>query len=255
MTTRPSSVPPITALFWAAKIVTTGMGETTSDFFVRLIAPEVAVGVAAVLLAVALVLQFRARRYVPAIYWITVALVSVFGTMVADVAHIALGIPYVISTIVFALVLTVVFVAWKRTEGTLSIHSITSRRREVFYWLTVVSTFALGTAAGDLTATVLGLGYLASGILFALLFVVPIVWVRVGLSRVAAFWIAYVLTRPLGASFADWAGVPPERHGLDLGTGPVSLVLAVVLAVLVTTMTIRDRRTDQGRSKPITVVR
>jgi uncharacterized membrane-anchored protein len=247
MTISLSKVPPITALFWAAKIVTTGMGETTSDYFVKLVAPELAVGVAAVILVLALALQFRANRYIPAIYWFTVAMVSVFGTMVADVAHIALGVPYVVSTVVFALVLAVVFTLWKRTEGTLSIHSITTTRREIFYWLTVLSTFALGTAAGDLTATALGLGYLASGILFAVLFVVPVAGRRLGMNRVAAFWIAYVLTRPLGASFADWAGVPAARLGLGLGTGPVSLVLAALLVVLVVAMT-GARRSGRTRA-------
>jgi uncharacterized membrane-anchored protein len=250
MRTTASKVPEITALFWAAKIVTTGMGETTSDFLVRLVAPELAVAGAAVGLAVALVLQFRARRYIPVVYWFAVAMVSIFGTMVADVAHVGLDVPYAVSTAVFALVLAVVFLTWRRTEGTLSIHSITTRRREVFYWLAVVSTFALGTAAGDLTASALGLGYLASGVLFAALFAVPVVGLRLGLNRVAAFWIAYVLTRPLGASFADWAGVPPERHGLDLGTGPVSVVLVGILVVLVAVLTVR-----QGREYSTTISR
>jgi uncharacterized membrane-anchored protein len=166
-------------------------------------------------------------------------MVSVFGTMAADVVHIALGVPYAVSTVVFAVVLAAVFVVWYRTEGTLSIHSIRTRRRELFYWLTVLTTFALGTAAGDLTASTMHLGYFASGVLFAVVIAVPAVahW-RLGLNAITAFWFAYIVTRPLGASFADWLGVPPSRRGLDLGTGPVTLTLALVIAVLVGYLTV-----------------
>jgi uncharacterized membrane-anchored protein len=234
-----STVPEVTVLFWVTKVLTTGMGETASDFLVRRIDPVVAVGLGAVAFVVAMTLQLRARRYVPWTYWLAVSMVSVFGTMAADVVHIALGVPYAVSTVVFAVVLAAVFVVWYRTEGTLSIHSIRTRRRELFYWLTVLTTFALGTAAGDLTASTMHLGYFASGVLFAVVIAVPAVahW-RLGLNAITAFWFAYIVTRPLGASFADWLGVPPSRRGLDLGTGPVTLTLALVIAVLVGYLTV-----------------
>jgi uncharacterized membrane-anchored protein len=161
-------------------------------------------------------------------------MVSVFGTMAADSLHVGLGVPYAVSTACFAAALTVVFVVWFASERTLSIHSIDTPRREVFYWVAVMATFALGTATGDLTATTLGLGYLASGLVFAVLILLPAVARRwLGLGEVAAFWAAYVLTRPLGASFADWLAVPPSRGGLGLGDGVVSIVLTLAIVVLV----------------------
>jgi uncharacterized membrane-anchored protein len=229
-----SKVPEVTVLFWIVKVLTTGMGETTSDFFVRLIDPVVAVGLGAVGLAIALVLQLSARRYIPWIYWLAVVMVSVFGTMAADVLHIVIGIPYLVSTAFFAILLAAVFYTWYRVEGTLSIHSITTRRRELFYWAAILTTFALGTAAGDMTAITLHLGYFASGIVFAIVIAIPAIafrWLR--LNAVLAFWFAYVVTRPLGASFADWMGVSTARGGLDWGTGFVSLGLAILIAVLV----------------------
>jgi uncharacterized membrane-anchored protein len=240
-------VPAVSATFWLTKILTTGMGETTSDFFVTTIDPVVAVAVAALLLAVMLVVQFRMSRYIPWVYWSTVVLVSIFGTMAADVVHVQFGVPYAVSTTVFAFTLAVIFIVWFRTEHTLSIHSIRSTRREAFYWAVVLTTFALGTAAGDLTANVLGLGYLASGILFAALICVPAVaYRRLRLNAVAAFWMAYVLTRPLGASFADWLGVSADRGGLALGTGAVSLVLACAIAGCVVYLSLSARAMRSG---------
>jgi uncharacterized membrane-anchored protein len=161
--------------------------------------------------------------------------------MAADVLHVVLGISYLASTLFFAVALTVAFVAWYVTERTLSIHTIYTRRREVFYWVTVIASFALGTAAGDMTASTLGLGYPASVVLFAILFVVPgIGWRFLGLNAVFAFWFAYVLTRPLGASVADWLG-KPTLGGLGLGDGPVALVLAVLIVVCVGYLTVKDR--------------
>ena len=225
-----SKVPQITVYFWIIKVLTTGMGESTSDYLVHRIDPVIAVGLAGAALVVSLVLQFRVRRYVPWIYWAAVVMVAVFGTMVADALHIELGIPYVVSTVAFAVVLTVIFAAWYATEKTLSIHSICTRRREAFYWATVLATFALGTAAGDMTAIALGLGFFASGILFAVVIAVPAVgyW-RFGLNSIVAFWFAYIVTRPLGASFADWMGVPRSLGGLGLGRGPVALGLTIVI--------------------------
>jgi uncharacterized membrane-anchored protein len=234
-----SKVPQVTVLFWVIKVLTTGIGETTSDFLTHKLDPPVAVGIVGLVFAASLVLQLLVGRYVAWVYWTAVMLVSVFGTMAADVLHVGLGVPYAVSTVFYAVVLAGVFLGWYLTERTLSIHSIRTRRREVFYWATVLATFALGTAAGDLTATTLHLGYFASGVLFAVAIAVPAVaHFRFGLNAVAAFWAAYVLTRPLGASFADWLGVPPGRGGLDLGTGAVSLVGGLVIVCLVAYLTV-----------------
>ncbi|WP_042384186.1 COG4705 family protein [Streptacidiphilus melanogenes] len=229
-----SKVPEVTVFFWVVKVLTTGMGETTSDFLVKTFNPFLVVPAAGVVLAVSLAVQLFAKRYNAAVYWFAVVMVSVFGTMAADVLHVQLGIPYIVSTGFFAVVLAAILGLWYATEKTLSIHSITTRRRELFYWATVLTTFALGTATGDMTASTLKLGYFSSGVLFAVLIAIPTVghW-KLGLNAIFAFWFAYIVTRPLGASFADWMGVSHSRGGLDWGTGPVSLVLAAVIAVLV----------------------
>ncbi|WP_042367266.1 COG4705 family protein [Streptacidiphilus neutrinimicus] len=229
-----SKVPEVTVFFWVVKVLTTGMGETTSDFLVKTFNPFLVVPAAGVVLAVSLAVQLFAKRYSAGIYWFAVVMVSVFGTMAADVMHVQLGIPYVVSTSFFAVVLAAVLGLWYATEKTLSIHSITTRRRELFYWATVLTTFALGTATGDMTASTLKLGYFSSGVLFAVLIAIPTIghW-KLGLNAIFAFWFAYIVTRPLGASFADWMGVSHARGGLDWGTGPVSLVLAALIAVFV----------------------
>ncbi|WP_273886701.1 hypothetical protein [Rubrobacter naiadicus] len=222
-------VPEVTVHFWIVKVLTTAMGETISDYLVYHINPYIAVVAGGVGFAAAMLLQFAARRYMAWVYWVAVAMVAIFGTMVADVLHVVLGVPYFVSTIFFAVVLALVFVSWYASEKTLSIHSINNPRRELFYWTTVITTFALGTAAGDMTASTLGLGYLASGILFAILISVPAVaWYRFNMNPIFAFWFAYVLTRPLGASFSDWMGKPPSWSGLGWGTGPVSVGLALL---------------------------
>lgn len=227
-------VPHVTAIFWVVKVLTTAIGESTTDYLVKIIDPVVAVTFGAVGLAAAMALQFKARKYVPWIYWLGVVMVAVFGTMAADVTHIVLGVPYVASTAFFAAALAVIFAAWYLTEGTLSIHSIYTTRREVFYWLTVLATFALGTAVGDFTAFTLHLGFLGAGLFFAVVIAVPaIAYFGFRLNEVAAFWFAYVLTRPLGASFADWGGKPHSLSGLGYGDGLVSLVLAVLIVILV----------------------
>ncbi|CAG6392017.1 hypothetical protein NMG29_30275 [Streptomyces cocklensis] len=236
-----SKVPEVTVLFWVAKILTTGMGETTSDFLANSLGPAVGGALGLIGFVGSLWLQFRAPRYSAWTYWAAIVMVSIFGTMAADIVHVV-GIPYAVSTAVFVLAVAGILTAWHRSEGTLSIHSIRTRRRETFYWATVLATFALGTAAGDLTATSLHLGYFSSGVLFAALIAVPALARLAGLNAVAAFWWAYVLTRPLGASFADWMGVSTGRGGLGWGTGPVSLVLAVLIAVLVACLAAHDRR-------------
>ena len=227
-------VPAVTLSFWVIKILTTGMGETTSDFFIRRFEPVPVVCLAALGLVGTLLAQWSSRSYHAELYWLAVVMVSIFGTMAADVLHIVVGVPYVASTIFFAVALAAILGFWRRAEGTLSIHSVRTRRRELYYWMTVLATFALGTAAGDMTATTLDIGYFFSGVLFAVVIAVPAIgYLKFGLNEVAAFWFAYIVTRPLGASFADWMGVPPARGGLDWGTGPVSLALAVLIAVVV----------------------
>jgi uncharacterized membrane-anchored protein len=236
-------VPEIAAMFWAIKLLSTAMGESTSDYLVNRIDPVVAVGIGAIFLIGALIIQFRAKGYVPWTYWLAVVMVAVTGTMAADVLHVQFGVPYAASTPLFAGVLAVVFIAWHRTEGTLSIHSIDSPRREAFYWATVMATFAMGTALGDLTATTLHLGYLVSAALFAGLMVIPAAgyWL-LGMNEILAFWFAYVLTRPLGASIADWLSKPHAVGGLALGDGPVAFGFAVLIVICVGSLTVRRRR-------------
>ncbi len=241
-----SKVPLITAYFWIIKLLTTAMGEATSDYMVRAMNPVIAVCLGAIGFAISMVLQFRAKRYVPWIYWLAVAMVAVFGTMAADVLHIKFHIPYAASTVFFAVVLTVVFILWYRSEGTLSIHSIRTPRRELFYWTTVLSTFALGTATGDLTARTLGLGYLASGFLFTVAIAVPLVahW-RFGMNPILAFWIAYVLTRPVGASFADYVAFPQSVGGLNAGHGTVALFLTFLIVIFVGYVTVTRKDVEE----------
>ncbi|SDH04716.1 Uncharacterized membrane-anchored protein [Leifsonia sp. 98AMF] len=237
-----NTVPAVTALFWVTKLLTTAMGETASDFLVKTIDPVVAVGGAFVVFAVALGLQFAVRRYIPWVYWSAVLMVAVFGTMVADVLHVELGVPYLVSTVVFAVALAMVFVLWFATQRTLSVHRIDTPARQVFYWCAVLATFALGTAVGDLTATTLGLGYFASALLFGILFALPGAAYRWwGFGATAAFWTAYVLTRPFGASLSDGLAVSHARGGLALGTGPVSLILLAAITVCVTVLSVRGR--------------
>jgi len=232
-------VPEVTALFWIIKLLTTGMGETTSDYLVFHINPYIAVILGFVGLVVSLLLQFFVRRYIPAVYWLAVVMVAVFGTMAADVVHIVLGVPYLYSSVFFTVALAVIFAGWYLSEKTLSIHSITTRRRELFYWATILATFALGTAVGDMTASTFGLGYFDSGMLFAILFALPgLAYWLLGLNEVPAFWFAYIMTRPFGASYADWLGKPKSFSGLGLGTGPISMILAVIIIGLVTYVTL-----------------
>lgn len=235
-------VPEITIFFWIVKLLTTAMGEATSDYLVLKFNPYLAVAFGGACLVIALVIQFWVSRYIAWVYWLAVAMVAVSGTMAADVLHIKFGIPYVITTTFFGLVLAVVFIVWYKSEKTLSIHSINTRKREIFYWLTVMATFALGTAAGDMTATTLGLGYFTSGLLFGGLILLPLIGYFVfDLNEIFAFWFAYILTRPLGASFADWMSKPKVTGGLGWGDGRVSLVLSVVIIMFVIYLSISRR--------------
>lgn len=231
-------VPEITAYFWIVKLLSTAMGESTSDYLVFQINPYIAVVLGCFGLVVALLLQLRVRRYVAWIYWLAVVMVAVFGTMAADVTHVVMGIPYLVSTVFFASVLAIIFTTWYVSEKTLSIHSVYAGRRELFYWSTVIATFALGTAAGDMTASTLRLGYFPSLVLFVVLFAVAaLAYWRFGLNEIVAFWFAYVVTRPLGASFADWLG-KPYLGGLGLGDQKVAPVLTLLIIGLVGYLTV-----------------
>ena len=228
-----AKVPEISAAFWCVKVLTTGMGETASDFLgaTNLVLGGV-LGVGG--FALAMRRQLRAPRYDAWTYWTAVAMVAVFGTIVADVLHVVTDLSYWVTSGFYALVVAVLFAAWYGSEGTLSIHSITTASRELFYWATVLATFALGTAVGDLTGLTLHLGFFASGLLFTAAMAVPLLAWRNGLNPTLAFWSAYVLTRPLGASFADWIG---KRHrfggGLGAGDGLVTLFLLLLIAGMV----------------------
>jgi uncharacterized membrane-anchored protein len=242
-----TKVPKITAFFWVIKILTTGMGEATSDYLAHRFNPILAGAIGLVVFVIALALQFRQDRYRPWAYWFAVAMVAVFGTMAADGLHVELGVPYIVSTLFYAAVVAAVFTAWYLVEGTLSIHSVHTRRRELFYWLTVLSTFAMGTALGDLTASTFRLGYFDSGVLFAVVFALPgLAYWLFRINEVFAFWFAYVVTRPLGASFADWMGVPKSLGGLGLGRGVVSLGLSAIIVVAVAFVAI-TREDTQSR--------
>jgi uncharacterized membrane-anchored protein len=228
-----TKVPEITAVFWVLKLLTTGMGEAMSDFLGEKSVPIAgAIGIFG--LWFALWLQMRQREYRAAVYWFAVMMVAIFGTMMADGIHDGASIPYAVTTPLFGLLVAAVFAAWYRSEGTLSIHSITTRRRESYYWAAVLATFALGTAAGDLTATQLNLGFFPSAVLFISIIAIPAVgWWRLDLNPIVAFWFAYIVTRPIGASFADWLSKPPSITGLGLGDGTVSGLALVVFVALV----------------------
>jgi uncharacterized membrane-anchored protein len=188
-------------------------------------------------------------RYKAWTYWVAVAMVGVFGTMAADVLHVRFGVAYTESTILYAAILVAVFATWQHTEKTLSIHTINTARREAFYWAAVVATFAMGTALGDLTSVTFHLGYFVSGVMFAALILIPAIGYRwFGMNSILAFWIAYVLTRPVGASFADWFGKPVAFRGLGYGAGTVAGVLAVIIFILVAFLAIThadEQRPDQ----------
>ncbi len=239
-----NKVPEITAFFWIIKVLCTTVGETAADFLnvnlgLGLTGTSVVTGL---LLAAALIFQFRSKKYVPVTYWLTVALVSVFGTLVTDNLTDALGVPLETSTIVFAVLLGLTFLAWYMKEKTLSIHSIFTKRREVFYWLAILFTFALGTASGDLMAEGLGLGYLVTGLIVAgAIILISTAW-KLRLNSVLSFWLIYILTRPLGASIGDYLSQSPEHGGLGLGATWTSIIFVggIIGIVLYLTRTKKD---------------
>jgi uncharacterized membrane-anchored protein len=245
-------VPAITAHFWVVKILTTAMGEAASDYLVHTINPYAAVAIGGLGITVALALQFYVRRYMAPAYWFAVVMVAVFGTMCADAAHIELRIPYALSTAICATGLAVVFAVWYLTERTLSIHSINTSRRELFYWAAVLATFAMGTAAGDMSAYTLHLGWLTSGILFTFIFAIPMLGRRLfGLNEAFTFWFAYIFTRPLGASYADWLGVPQSLGGLNYGRGTVAITLSIVIIAWVAYLSVSKVDVEQADTSPM----
>jgi len=253
-TVRALRVPEITVYFWVIKGLSTALGESTSDYLVHRIHPVPAVALGFVGFVAALALQFSMRRYVAWTYWFAVVMVGIFGTMAADVLHVGFGVPYVASTVLCAVALAAVFVAWQRTEKTLSIHSIDTARREAFYWLAVVGTFAMGTAAGDLTAITLHLGYAGSIVLFAGIITIPALGYRfLRWNAIFCFWFAYVVTRPLGASVADWLSKPVAHGGLGWGAAPVSIAFSLAIVVAVTFLAVtRVDVASPRRIRPVT---
>ncbi len=239
-------VPEITAYFWIIKAMSTALGESTSDYLVHAINPVLAVGIGFVGFVAALWRQLSMRRYNAWTYWLAVVMVGVFGTMAADVLHVGFGVPYIVSSILYAIMLAAVFGSWQWTERTLSIHAVDTLARELFYWAAVMATFAMGTAVGDLTAFTLRLGYARSILLFAALITIPAIgfrWLR--WNAVLTFWFAYVVTRPLGASVADWLGKPKIVGGLGIGDGPVVATLTAAIACLVAYLAV-TRKDVQG---------
>ena len=239
-----SKVPEVTIYFWIIKVLCTTVGETASDFLnvnlgFGLTGTSIAMGI---LLMGVIFFQFKANKYIPGIYWLTVVMISIFGTLVTDIMTDSMGIPLEVSTIVFSVALVLTFAIWYVSEKTLSIHSIFTMRRESLYWLAILFTFALGTASGDLMAESLGLGYLGI-IVCGVIASVSVAW-RFGLDPVLAFWIAYIMTRPLGASLGDYLSQPQKYGGLGLGATVTSVIflLAILLAVIFFSVTKRDFR-------------
>jgi len=231
-----NKVPEVTVFFWIIKVLCTTIGETAADFLngnLNLGLTNTTYIMASLLIA-ALVFQFRTHKYVPAIYWLAVVLISVVGTLITDNMVDNFGVSLVVSTSVFAAALAITFAVWFTSERTLSIHSIVTTKREAFYWLAILFTFALGTASGDLVAEKLNVGYWKSALLFAAVIgVIGLANLKFGLNAVLAFWMAYILTRPLGASIGDYLSQAREDGGLNLGTTVTSAIfLAAILAVV-----------------------
>lgn len=240
-----NKVPQVTLLFWIIKMMPTTVGETGADFLnfnlgFGLTATSVMTGL---LLAIFLVMQIRSSRYTPWLYWSTVLLISVFGTLITDNLTDQLNVPLTTSTGVFSALLVTAFAAWHKVENTLSIHSIFTTRREVFYWSAILVTFALGTAAGDLVAEDMGIGYDHAVLLFgAVIAIIAFSHFILKANAILTFWIAYVLTRPLGASLGDLLSQPTSKGGLGLGTSLVNALFLLTIVTLVGYLTICQNR-------------
>ena len=234
-------VPAVTVDFWIIKLMAVTMGETAADYLaVNLgLGLSVTSAIMTVFLLLAMAIQFAQKRYVPWSYWLTVVLISIVGTLVTDNLVDNFGVKLLTTTVVFTLALIATFMLWYRTEGTLSIHSIFTTRREAFYWLAILCTFALGTAAGDLVAEQFGLGYFSTGILFGMILIsLAIGYFFLGLDATLGFWLAYIFTRPLGASFGDYLSQPADYGGVGLGTILTSLLFLTVILFIVIYMSL-----------------
>ncbi|MGG4147347.1 hypothetical protein ABEW34_29945 [Paenibacillus algorifonticola] len=232
-----SKVPGITIFFWFIKIMATTVGETAADFLNFNLHWGLAgtTVLTAVLFFIVLVVQFKAAKYVPSVYWVAVVMISILGTLVTDNLTDQLGVPLETTTAVFSIALLSTFLMWYKSEGTLSIHSIVTAKREAFYWLAILFTFALGTAAGDLISEGMQLGYLTSALIFAAVIgVVTFAYYRFKFNAVLAFWIAYIVTRPLGASLGDYLSQSTDDGGLGFGTvGTSAIFLVCILGMIV----------------------
>jgi uncharacterized membrane-anchored protein len=250
-----NKVPEITIFFWIIKILCTTVGETFADYinFNLNLGLTITSAVMSVALIACLIVQIRSKRYVAGTYWLAVVLLSIVGTLITDNLTDVLGFPLVASTAVFSVALTATFISWYASEKTLSIHSVRTRKREIFYWLAILFTFALGTAMGDLLAEKLNLGYLLSTGLFGLaIAAVATAHYRFKLNAIAAFWIAYILTRPLGASFGDFLSQPTDTGGLGLGTTGTSFIFLALISAIVIYLTTTRRDTDSElRPEPV----
>lgn len=251
-----NKVPEVTVFFWIVKVLATTVGETGAD----LLSTSLNWGLTAttwfmtVLLVVSLVFQFRAKRYLPSLYWTSVVLISVVGTLFTDNLVDNFGVPLWVTTVLFGAALAATFWAWFASEGTLSIHSIVTSRRESFYWLAILFTFALGTAAGDLLSEGMNLGYFTAVIVFAgMITLVALARYAFKLNVVVSFWLAYILTRPLGASVGDLLSQAPADGGLGLGTIGTSALFLVVIVAVVTSFSVAERRTRLAVGEPADV--
>ena len=240
-------VPKVTVDFWLIKLMAVTVGETAADY----LAVNLGLGltttslIMATVLIVALMLQFAQRRYVPWSYWIAVVLISIVGTLITDNLTDNLGVALQTSSLWFTASLAVTFAVWYASEGTLSIHTIFTTRREAFYWLAILFTFALGTAVGDLLAETFELGYLTTGLIFDGVIAVTSVAYMIGLNSILAFWLAYIFTRPLGASFGDLLAQPTDYGGLGFGTVGTSLLFLGLIASIVVYMTVTKSGEDE----------
>lgn len=252
-----AKVPEIIALFWVVKILTTAGGEAASDYL-KNFGNIGGGGIEILIFVVGLLLQFGTRRYRAFAYWFLAYAIATTGTGVADFIHLDLHLSYLETTLLWAAILAVIFWLWNRSEGTLSIHSVVTQRREAYYWATVFATFALGTALGDYTASSLNLGFLSSGVLFGVIILLPaLAWWKFGLNSIAAFWMAYIVTRPLGASFADYLNKPKSLSGINLGDWQTAIGFALAVLAIVAYLAVARPDTQKpetsGISPPLNV--